>query len=257
MTRLDHQPAPGPARVLVVEHDAGCPPALLGEWLTAAGATLDVRRPVEGEPLPGSLDEHEALLVLGGPQDADDPAHAWFGPTRALVREAAERGRPALGVCLGHQLAALALGGRTGRNPAGQQVGLVPVGWTSEAAEDPLLGGLAAGPARGVHWNDDVVLEVPPGAAVLARAPGGEVQALRLAPTVWGVQWHPEVDEPILRRWAEEDAERHLERGVDQEAALAEVAAAGAELEATWRGLATRLVALARGTRAEAAGEHG
>lgn len=238
---------PAPVRVLVVEHDDGCPPALLGEWLTEAGATLDMRRPARGAQLPGSLDDHEALLVLGGPQDADDPAHAWFAPTRALVREGAERGRPVLGVCLGHQLAALALGGRTGRNPAGQQVGLVPVGWTPEAAGDPLLGGLAARPARGVHWNDDVVLEVPAGAAVLASAPGGEVQALRLAPTVWGVQWHPEVDEPILRRWAEEDTERHLERGIDQEATLAEVAAAAAELEATWRGLAARLVELARG----------
>lgn len=235
-----------PPRVLVVEHHAGCPPALLGDWLEEAGARLDVRRPADGDALPASLAGHEALLVLGGPQDADDDAHAWFPPTRALIRDGAARRRPVLGVCLGHQLAALALAGRTGRNPAGQQVGLVPVGWTSEAPADPLLGALAHGPARGVHWNDDVVLEVPAGAAVLARAPGGEVQALRLAPTVWGVQWHPEVDEPILRSWAEEDAARHLERGIDQESALAAVAAARAELEAIWRTLAERLVALAR-----------
>lgn len=252
----------GVVRVLVVEHDALCPPALLGDWLVEAGAELDVRRPYDGDVLPTELTgtdgdrAPDALLVLGGPMGAgDDDQHAWLEPTRALVRAAGAAGLPTLGVCLGHQLSALAHDGRVGRNPEGQQVGLVEVGWTPEAADDPLLGALAQGPtARGVHWNDDLVLQAPPDALPLAVTAAGEIQALRFAPSVWGVQWHPEVDDRILHHWAENDAERHLERGIDQEAVLAEVRAARGELVDTWRPLAVQLVRLAARARSGAGG---
>ena len=155
------------------------------------------------------MPEHDALVVLGGSMDADDDRHPWLEPTRALIRTAADRGVPTLGICLGHQLCALAFGGEVGRSPLGQQVGLYEIGWTDAAADDALLGGLASG-GRGVQWNDDLVLELPDDAVALARTPRDELQAARFAPTVWGVQWHPEVDVEILRVWAEEDAERHL-----------------------------------------------
>ena len=124
----------------------------------------------------------------------DDADHAWLAPTKALVRLAAATGVPTLGICLGHQLSAVALGGRVDRNPRGQQIGVLDVGWTEAAAEDPLLGPLA-GPVRAVQWNNDLVLDLPEGAVVLARTPHDEVQAVRYADTVWGVQWHPEAGE--------------------------------------------------------------
>ena len=102
-----------------------------------------------------------------------------------------------------------------------------------------------ATPRRGVQWNDDIVTALPPNAVVLARATTGEVQVARFAPTVWGVQLHPEVDEPILRPWAEHDREAHTAIGVDPDAVLAEIDAARAELDAAWRPLATRFVQLA------------
>ena len=71
------------------------------------------------------------------------------------------------------------------------------------------------------------------------------MQAARFAPTVWGVQWHPEVDVGVLRVWADEDAERHLADGIDQEQVLADIGLAEGELEATWRPLAEGLVRLA------------
>lgn len=235
-------------RILVVEHEAGAPAALLGEWLVEAGAELDVRRPYAGEALPDDLSGHAALLVLGGSMGAhDDADHPWLTRTKQLVREAAARAVPGLGVCLGHQLAAAALGGRSAPNPAGQQIGLLPVGWTDAAADDPLLSEVVevarAEPARGLHFNDDVVVEQPAGVVVLATAPGGELQAARLAPTVWGVQLHPEVDAAIVEQWAAEDPDRHAEGDVRR--ILAELDAARAELDRTWRPLAARLVALA------------
>ncbi|WP_084597356.1 type 1 glutamine amidotransferase [Nocardioides aequoreus] len=237
-----------PVRVLVVEHEAGAPAALLGQWLQQAGADLDVRRPYAGDDLPDTLDDHDALLVLGGSMGAhDDADHWWLEPTKALVRRAAEERVTTLGVCLGHQLAAVALGGRSARNPAGQQLGLLPVGWTWAVHDDPLFAAAPGAAGRGLHWNDDVVVEQPPGTVVLALAPGGELQVARYAPTVWGVQLHPEVDEAIVRGWHEEDPDRHAEGVVGP--VLAAVTEARDELERSWRPLAEQLVALARQPR--------
>lgn len=232
--------------VLVVEHEADCPPAHVGEWLTAAGCTLDVRRPYAGDPLP-ALTSYDALLVLGGPMGAgDDDKHPWLGPVKEQIREAVATELPTLGICLGHQLIAVALGGSIDRNPRGQQVGLIGVGWTPEAAADPLLGPLAT-PRRGVQWNDDLVTGLPPGATVLATTEHGEIQAVRYAPTVWGVQNHPEVDVPVLRPWAASDLGSHQSRGIDQEAVLRDIDAAREELDEAWRPLATGFAALAAG----------
>ncbi len=77
---------PGP-RVLVVEHEADCPPALFGGWLEDAGCTVTVSRPYVGDELP-PLEEYDALLVLGGPMAATDP-HPWLAPLRDLIRDAA------------------------------------------------------------------------------------------------------------------------------------------------------------------------
>ncbi|MBC9735272.1 type 1 glutamine amidotransferase [Nocardioides marmotae] len=236
-------------RVLVVEHAADCPPALVGDWLAAAGCTLDVARPYAGDPLPDPLPgrlTHDALLVLGGPMGAEDEdRHAWLAPTKELVRAAVAAGVPTLGICLGHQLVAGALGGTVAVNPRGQQLGLLEVGWTDAAADDPLVGGLTAGARRGVHWNNDVVTALPAGAVVLARTADGAVQAARFAPAAWGLQLHPEVTAEVLRPWAEDDRGSHEARGIDQERLLADIEVARPELEAAWAPVAHRFAELA------------
>jgi GMP synthase (glutamine-hydrolysing) len=218
--------------VLVVQHQADCPPGLIGLWLDAAGCELDIRHPYAGEPLPADLRDHQALLVLGGSMGAGDD-HPWLAPARELIRRAAADRVPTLGICLGHQLAAMALGGTVGVNPFGRQFGVLPMGWTSVASGDPLFGSL---PGRVIHWNNDVVTALPDGATVLAVAPDGTVQAARLAETVWGIQAHPEVDETIVARWA---ADERDEIGGDVvDAALVEMSAAGPDLARAWRPVA-------------------
>jgi GMP synthase (glutamine-hydrolysing) len=232
------------ASLLVVQHEEACPAGWLGDWLVEAGCALDVRRPDLGEELPGDLAEHSGLLVMGGPMGArDDDVAPWLPATRGLILRAAETGVPALGVCLGHQLCAVALGGEIAVNPQGQQFGVLPIGWLPAADGDRLVGPVV-GARIGVHWNNDVVTERPPGAELLARAPRGEVQAARFAPTVWGVQWHPEVDDAAVATWADEDRPSYPEGLVDER--VAAIAAAVEELAASWRPLATSLARLAR-----------
>lgn len=223
-----------------------CPPGWFGEWLVEAGLPIDVRRPYIGEDLPGGLDGHRSLVVLGGSMNAySDDTYPWLTGVKGLLRQAAEERVPALGICLGHQLAAVALGGEVHTNPRGQQIGVLDVGWTEAARTDPLLGPLGRS-CRAVQWNNDVVGRLPTGAEVLARTPAGELQAARFAPTVWGVQWHPEAGVEIVTAWADLDRDEVHERDVDVDDYLAAVAAAREELRASWAPLARSFAALER-----------
>jgi GMP synthase (glutamine-hydrolysing) len=236
------------ARILVIEHEPDDPPAWFGVWLQDAGCDLHVCQPWAGDALPEDLSGHDALLVMGGWMSAHHDAEvAWLAGVKELVRQAAREAVPMLGICLGHQVAAVALGGQVHTNPLGQQIGLTDVGWLEAAGDDPLMAGVAS-PRRGIHWNSDIVTELPPGAVELARSPRGEVQAARFGPVMWGVQWHPEIDEQLLRRWVDEDPVSPRELGLDAEQELAAVAAARAELDDAWRPLAQRFaeIVLAR-----------
>ncbi|MEP7092133.1 MAG: type 1 glutamine amidotransferase [Nocardioidaceae bacterium] len=233
--------------LLVVEHEDQCPPGWLGEWLAEAGATLDVRRPYAGDALPGDLRGHHGLVVLGGEMGAhDDHEHPWLAGVKRLVVGAVHDGTPVLGICLGHQLVAVALGGVVAPNPLGQQIGVLDVGWTPAAGDDRLLGSLARrpAPAPAVQWNNDLVTRLPDGAVDLAHTGRGELQAARFAPAVWGVQWHPEAGEEIIGPWAEHDRDDAVERGVDVDAYVADVTAARADLRSTWRLLADAFAAV-------------
>jgi len=228
--------------VLVVQHQDDCPPAMVGDWLVEAGCVLDVRRPYAGDALPDDLSGHDTFVVLGGSMGANDDAdHPWLAPTKDLVRDAVERRTPTLGICLGHQLVAVALGGAAARNPRGQQLGLLAMGWTDDAGHDDLMGDLLDTNVA-VQWNDDIVTDVPAGTVVLARTPEGEIQAARFAPSIWGVQLHPEVDDRILKEWADEDPNRYAEGVIDE--VLARIAAAREDLVAGWRPLARAFASL-------------
>lgn len=232
--------------ILVVEHEPECPPGWIGEWLCEAGHQLDVRRPYRGDPLPADLAEHRSMLVLGGSMDAyADVDNPWLTDVKALVRSALEDGTPTLGICLGHQLITVALGGDVHKNPLGQQLGTPLVGWLAAAREDVLFGPLT-GARIAVQWNNDVVRSLPPASVVLARTERGEIQVVRFAPAMWGGQWHPEAGEEIVRQWAEDDRADTQERGVDIDAYVAEVAAARDELRSSWRQLAIGFGALSR-----------
>jgi GMP synthase (glutamine-hydrolysing) len=205
-------------RVLVVEHHESCPPHLVGRWLEEAGCTLEVCRPWTGEALP-ALTSYDAVLVLGGDMGADDDdAHWWLGPLKAGIREAVAAGTPLLGICLGHQLIAAALGGTVTPNPRGQTVGLQPVGWTEDAV-------------------------------VLARTPGGEVQVARFGPRAWGIQAHPEVDSVVVTRWAASDRDDHVSLGLDQDEVLAAIERSLPALAGHWQPMTARFAEIAGARR--------
>lgn len=196
-------------RILVIEHADSCPVARIGEWIVDRGATLDVRRGHAGDPVPTTMAEAQAdgVVIMGGPQDSwDDDAGPWFAATRSLAADAVRVGAPVLGICLGHQILALALGGSVGRGPATQR-GARPITATEAGEKDPVIGALEPDAAM-LHWNTDLVLTAPEGATVLATIDlaGAEpgIQAFRQGSAL-GLQGHPEVTPAIVQQWVDDD----------------------------------------------------
>jgi GMP synthase (glutamine-hydrolysing) len=152
-----------------------------------------------GEPVPATLDGVDGLVMLGGEMDADDTADfPHLLGAMDLLRDAAARSAPALGICLGAQLAAAALGGRAYPGPAGEELGWTKVELTAAGRADPVTGALRE-PAELFEWHHDT-LDPPPGATLLAGGAVYPTQAFRLGSVV-AVQFHPEVDGPMLRGW--------------------------------------------------------
>src|SRR4051794_7382663 len=187
------------ARALVVQHTAQEGLGNLLEWLPAAGLDVHPIHPYLGHRVPPSV-EGDALIVLGGPMGANDDADApWLPATRALLATAIDDGVPTLGICLGAQLLAVAAGGEVQRGSAGPGLGL---GYVDVLLSDQLLD---AGRLPVVQWHYDTVTRLPNGAELLASSDLYQVQAFRLGEVAWGLQFHIEATEAMVRDWVRED----------------------------------------------------
>src|SRR5262249_23661140 len=128
-------------RLLVLQHIACEPPGVFSEVMREREVEPVAVELDEDEPLP-DWREFDAVLVMGGPMGAnDDFEHAWLHTEKELVREAVEAGRPILGVCLGVQLLASALGAEV-RTMDSPELGLLPVELTEEGRKNPLFDGV-------------------------------------------------------------------------------------------------------------------
>jgi GMP synthase-like glutamine amidotransferase len=233
-------------RALVITHTVSETPGTLAEWLPAAGVDLDVVQPWNGEALPDRVDA-DALLVMGGPQQAYDDASApWLRQTKELLRRAAVDGLPVLGICLGGQLLAEAMGGLVQPGADGPELGARFISKRDAASDDPVFSDIPLSPVV-VQWHWDAITELPPGALLLAASPRYQHQAFRVGAKAYGLQFHIETPPDMVRRWAADDADGVLEAGLDPDLVAERAVEVLPEIEEVWRPFVDRFAALVRG----------
>jgi GMP synthase-like glutamine amidotransferase len=186
--------------IVVFQHLDGCHPGIFRDFLRADGIPWQAVRLDLGEPIP-DLSRFDALWVMGGPQDVwQEAKHPWLNAEKAAIREAVlARGIPFLGICLGHQLLADALGGEV--EPATTpEIGVFEVALAESAGDHPLLADLPTR-ARFLQWHRAEVRRPPEGARVLASSRNCAIQALAFGERALGLQCHAEADQPTLDEW--------------------------------------------------------
>ena len=145
--------------------------------------------------------EYDALIFMGGPMSINDDL-PYLRREEEYIRQAIGRGIPVLGVCLGSQLIAHALGAEVRRN-AVKEIGWFEVELTDTGRSDPLFQAFRS-PEPVFHWHGET-FELPPGAKLLASSERCRNQAFRLGTTVYGVQFHLEITPAMIADWCVED----------------------------------------------------
>lgn len=182
----------------IIQNDPEVPPGCIADDLQTLDIPFQLHHPYRNEPLPASA-EIGGLIVLGGAMHANDHhGHPFLLPLKQLIRDTVHAGIPYLGICLGGQLLAAALGGRVVQN-RWEELGTLAVSQTPAAAEDLLFVGVDT-TFCSFQWHHDS-FDLPPEAELLATSSACPHQAFRIGTTTWGLQFHPEVDEGIIRAW--------------------------------------------------------
>jgi GMP synthase (glutamine-hydrolysing) len=212
--------------VLVFQHDPYDGPGYLGEALLQRGAKFTIVRLYNGDALPDTS-AYDMLLVMGGAMNVyQEDKYPWLVEETHAISRAVESGRAVLGVCLGGQLLAKALGAKIHINVA-TEIGLTPITLTAAGEIDPLFNDLPQ--VEAVEWHDDT-FDIPTGAVALARSESCAHQAFRFGQWAYGLQFHPEVSPGMLAEWIN-DASEPIDRSSFQRAVEAKAGALQAQAD--------------------------
>jgi GMP synthase (glutamine-hydrolysing) len=188
---LPNKEKDGMADVLVLQHAACEGLGSIRDALDRAGLRAEYIFSFEGAAIPADLGERRGLIVMGGPKSVyEHERYPFLREELRLIQRTAAEAKPILGICLGSQLLAAALGGEVtkGKQP---EIGWLPVNLAEAAASDPVFAGLPD-EFMAFHWHGDV-FSLPPRAALLASSTATPHQAFRYESNAYGLLFHPEV----------------------------------------------------------------
>ena len=202
--------------MLFIQHGETDRPGLFRDVLGGLGIPLEVIEPYRNQPIPENLSGYDGLCLGGGAQSAyEGDQYPYLVQECALVRAAASEGRPVLGLCLGAQLMAAALGAEV-RRGARREIGFHEVRLESISQYDPVWCGV---PQTFVttHWHGDV-FEIPAGGMRLASSDLTPNQLFRYGHALYGLQFHLEMTPELLDEMVADSREDLEQYGVDGEA---------------------------------------
>lgn len=211
--------------IIVFQHSPVGGPGRIAATLRDHGLKLDIRRlDVDGaRALPRDLDNVQGLVTLGGPQNVGE-AHDWMPGEMDLIREAHARKLPVVGVCLGAQLIAAALGGTVGPMLAAdgtprREWGFADVHLTPAGQTEPLLAGIAW-TSKQFHAHGQEVKQLPPDAVLLGSSAMCKVQVFRAGLRTLAVQHHFECDMEMIRALVADSPRSIAQAGLTPEQVL-------------------------------------
>jgi GMP synthase (glutamine-hydrolysing) len=180
------------AKIYVLQHHSVENLGTIADALEGAALAWQYVRVDKDQPVPRDMKGAGGLIVMGGPMGVyQTERYPWLRDEMALINDAIARNIPVLGVCLGAQILAAALGAKVERNPNGKEIGWHPIRVAAAAKQDRLLCDLPE-TLTPFHWHGDI-FELPTGAVSLASSEKTPCQAFRYGDKVWGFQFHFEV----------------------------------------------------------------
>lgn len=183
--------------IVIVEHSPNFGAGILARVLRSLGSRVRILRADRGDALPSDLDGITGIVSCGGPQSAYG-SEPWLATEISLLRDAHGAGIPIVGLCLGAQLLAHALGGEV-KKSATPEVGWFDIRLSALGREDPVLAGIPWATPQ-FCWHFDEIASVPPDFRVLASSDRCKVHAFAVGLFSYGFQYHFEWDRAIIQK---------------------------------------------------------
>ena len=219
------------AKIYVLQHHPVENLGNIADALEGAALAWQYVHVNDGQSVPANMKGAGGLVVLGGTMSVyQTERYPWLREEMRLIEDAVKSNLPVLGVCLGAQILAAALGAKVDRNPNGKEIGWHSIRMSDSAKDDRLTRGLPA-TMTPFHWHGDI-FELPPGAVSLASSDKTPCQAFRHGDKAYGFQFHFEVTQDGVAAMAEAFAKELVRENIAADQMIAQAANYLPKLEA-------------------------